>query len=100
MLLCFFLFKQKTAYEMRISDWSSDVCSSDLRRHGTVEIMLCHKGRQDISRAIIERMCGKERLVAQMTTAPYHGQVYTNPTTRRGDGNDIDVIIADRKSVV
>src|SRR3546814_7335205 len=27
--LCFF-FKQKTAYEMRISDWSSDVCSSDL----------------------------------------------------------------------
>src|SRR3546814_4794872 len=29
-LLCFFFFKQKTAYEMRISDWSSDVCSSDL----------------------------------------------------------------------
>src|SRR3546814_10850676 len=29
--LCFFFFKQKTAYEMRISDWSSDVCSSDLR---------------------------------------------------------------------
>src|SRR3546814_694687 len=28
--LCFFFFKQKTAYEMRISDWSSDVCSSDL----------------------------------------------------------------------
>src|SRR3546814_10813015 len=36
-LLCctypvFFFFKQKTAYEMRISDWSSDVCSSDLAR--------------------------------------------------------------------
>src|SRR3546814_19711835 len=30
----FFFFKQKTAYELRISDWSSDVCSSDL----TVEI--------------------------------------------------------------
>src|SRR3546814_3086540 len=28
-----FFFKQKTAYEMRISDWSSDVCSSDLLRH-------------------------------------------------------------------
>src|SRR3546814_8869425 len=27
----FFFFKQKTAYELRISDWSSDVCSSDLR---------------------------------------------------------------------
>src|SRR3546814_1167229 len=30
----FFFFKQKTAYEMRISDWSSDVCSSDLRGAG------------------------------------------------------------------
>src|SRR3546814_6504876 len=29
-LAFFFFFKQKTAYEMRISDWSSDVCSSDL----------------------------------------------------------------------
>src|SRR3546814_7342868 len=29
-MYCFFFFKQKTAYEMRISDWSSDVCSSDL----------------------------------------------------------------------
>src|SRR3546814_2364205 len=31
--LFFFFFKQKTAYEMRISDWSSDVCSSDLKMH-------------------------------------------------------------------
>src|SRR3546814_19171652 len=31
---CFFFFKQKTAYEMRISDWSSDVCSSDLPGKG------------------------------------------------------------------
>src|SRR3546814_1404154 len=30
-LLILFFFNQKTAYEMRISDWSSDVCSSDLR---------------------------------------------------------------------
>src|SRR3546814_16366907 len=30
-LMCVFFFKQKTAYEMRISDWSSDVCSSDLQ---------------------------------------------------------------------
>src|SRR3546814_19430163 len=45
----FFCFKQKTAYEMRISDWSSDVCSSDLvsdvlkllaeRRIGAVPVM-------------------------------------------------------------
>src|SRR3546814_5289706 len=30
LIFVFFFFKQKTAYEMRISDWSSDVCSSDL----------------------------------------------------------------------
>src|SRR3546814_1561931 len=34
-MMLFFFFKQKTAYEMRISDWSSDVCSSDLRLGGT-----------------------------------------------------------------
>src|SRR3546814_6029790 len=33
-LFFFFFFKQKTAYEMRISDWSSDVCSSDLFFYG------------------------------------------------------------------
>src|SRR3546814_4448224 len=35
---CFFFFKQKTAYEMRISDWSSDVCSSDLAAGGQERI--------------------------------------------------------------
>src|SRR3546814_10585440 len=33
-----FFFKQKTAYDMRISDWSSDVCSSDL--HGKLKILI------------------------------------------------------------
>src|SRR3546814_1259236 len=37
--LLFFFFKQKTAYEMRIRDWSSDVCSSDL-----LEEMLAERG--------------------------------------------------------
>src|SRR3546814_15658452 len=36
----FFFIKQKTAYEMRISDWSSDVCSSDLLRE------MIHRGRR------------------------------------------------------
>src|SRR3546814_5573259 len=36
-ILFFFFFKQKTAYELRISDWSSDVCSSDLQRWFAVE---------------------------------------------------------------
>src|SRR3546814_2396371 len=34
LVVLFFFFKQKTAYEMRISDWSSDVCSSDLDGQG------------------------------------------------------------------
>src|SRR3546814_4130217 len=38
---CVFFFKQKTAYEMRISDWSSDVCSSDLMRNLTDCINRC-----------------------------------------------------------
>src|SRR3546814_1576535 len=41
-LMLFFFFKQKTAYEMRISDWSSDVCSSDLDLLGA-----CRSRRHD-----------------------------------------------------
>src|SRR3546814_502385 len=42
MYASFFVFKQKTAYEMRISDWSSDVCSSDLEvgQHGQLHARL------------------------------------------------------------
>src|SRR3546814_7489323 len=36
MCIVVFFFKQKTAYEMRISDWSSDVCSSDLNIHRAI----------------------------------------------------------------
>src|SRR3546814_20456059 len=50
---CFFFFKQKTAYEMRISDWSSDVCSSDLclgrarPRHGPQTVWIGLRSRSD-----------------------------------------------------
>src|SRR3546814_1725376 len=50
MIYLFFFFKQKTAYEMRISDWSSDVCSSDLgRRRGARQprARLCARGSGD-----------------------------------------------------
>src|SRR3546814_5851231 len=46
---CFFLFKQKTEYEMRISDWSSGVCSSDLHhaaRLWQALIAQCEQGRE------------------------------------------------------
>src|SRR3546814_4522748 len=47
----FVFFKQKTAYEMRISDWSSDVCSSDLRGVAEVRKSAIHRGLQGTRRA-------------------------------------------------
>src|SRR3546814_10918163 len=45
--LFFFFFKQKTAYEMRISDWSSDVCSSDLEpRLSTLKAIAFGRGER------------------------------------------------------
>src|SRR3546814_6419457 len=44
LFIVFFFFKQKTSYEMRISDWSSDVCSSDLCR-GLLELGAEHEAR-------------------------------------------------------
>src|SRR3546814_10725353 len=41
-LVFYFFFKQKTAYEVRISDWSSDVCSSDLLGAGELDVVLQH----------------------------------------------------------
>src|SRR3546814_8853657 len=42
----FFFFKQKTAYEMRISDWSSDVCSSDLEYGIRIENLVLVEKRE------------------------------------------------------
>src|SRR3546814_14909 len=87
----FFLFKQKTAYEMRISDWSSDVCSSDLAgswtlmkstpvdrakaawlyaqfvTSKTVDVKKSHVGRSE------ERRVGKECVsTCRSRWSPYH----------------------------
>src|SRR3546814_9255276 len=54
MVVFFFFFKQKTAYEMRISDWSSDVCASDLgigRRGGKGGVALAGRGLLSRTRA-------------------------------------------------
>src|SRR3546814_17423449 len=52
-MVCFFFFKQKTAYEMRISDWSSDVCSSDLILHDFQDFP--HQLRIQGGRGLIEQ---------------------------------------------
>src|SRR3546814_5277428 len=74
----FFFFKQKTAYEMRISDWSSDVCSSDLqgravgvggvgrgedeRRRRGGRILITHEGAQPVDRRGRAELRGAEML--------------------------------------
>src|SRR3546814_7588755 len=52
-VLFFFFFKQKTAYELRISDWSSDVCSSDLFL--VRQISLTADGREIVRAAMIAK---------------------------------------------
>src|SRR3546814_731640 len=56
--MLFFFFKQKTAYEMRISDWSSDVCSSDLTpapAAGTAPAALAPTGEAEFSEELSQR---------------------------------------------
>src|SRR3546814_10910647 len=55
-LMCFFFFKQKTAYEMRISDWSSDVCSSDLIRTPFLKFLANEESRSLIDQ-VPEQSC-------------------------------------------
>src|SRR3546814_3995714 len=66
LVLVFFFFKQKTAYEMRISDWSSDVCSSDLR-YAEPFYRLLYGESDGVPGLTVERM--GDVVVAQATTA-------------------------------
>src|SRR3546814_8396177 len=97
LLFCFFFFKQKTAYEMRISDWSSDVCSSDLlalmaaqglqfittgqtalrelRSFGKENIWLCHMGQalldgsfEDFQRKVVAMEVASDGLWLRMNS--------------------------------
>src|SRR3546814_7327915 len=60
----FFFFKQKTAYELRISDWSSDVCSSDLP---------CDPRRSDGDSQRRRHTCHSQRVVLSHRQAPTRG---------------------------
>src|SRR3546814_2140789 len=95
-VICFFFFfKQKTAYEMRISDWSSDVCSSDLKKDTVIGSRIAEihngsslftgdagQGESNIRRYVIEkdlverseeRRVGKECVsTCRSRWSPYH----------------------------
>src|SRR3546814_2799044 len=69
MLSSVFFFKQKTAYEMRISDWSSDVCSSDLDKFGADDIQRDGFRRQNIG---VVQLADDQRTDAQRIAATDH----------------------------
>src|SRR3546814_10271544 len=58
----FFFFKQKTAYEMRISDWSSDVCSSDLLQATVAQGVQIQRAGEPV----LEAAAGMRRLVLEI----------------------------------
>src|SRR3546814_16728985 len=88
-LLCgVFFFKQKTAYEMRISDWSSDVCSSDLERDAG------NCGQYDEPGSHRAKSSGDTLTPRWPAAAPGRDTTVSSP--RRSQG----VTRADRKSVV
>src|SRR3546814_6617075 len=64
----FFFFKQKTAYEMRISDWSSDVCSSDLPERVVRRVAVCG-GAGDF---LLDRLAGSDADVYLTSDLRHH----------------------------
>src|SRR3546814_1175007 len=76
LVCCFFFFKQKTAYEMRISDWSSDVCSSDLWAPNTWKSptpLVREIGPCMLATRSEERRVGKECVsTCRSRWSPYH----------------------------
>src|SRR3546814_15144916 len=91
--LIFFFFKQKTAYEMRISDWSSDVCSSDLHHRSQLRRLgACPGGafqrwwsfRPDI--CLRQALGGCSQRVAINTIPPDLGRCPSSPPQFSTDG--------------
>src|SRR3546814_6228888 len=87
MCLCvFFFFKQKTAYEMRISDWSSDVCSSDLAvdsQSGSDVVVKFPKPAVLAEPAMREAFV-REALIGVRVASPFVGQVLAVGEERQG----------------
>src|SRR3546814_14612713 len=85
-MFCF--FKQKTAYEMRISDWSSDVCSSDLIGVGAERL------RRRFDRRLIARRERAQRMLDAVAKLPRH--LVGNVDRVLGDEIDADALRSDQ----
>src|SRR3546814_21172785 len=72
-----FFFKQKTAYEMRISDWSSDVCSSDLRLVTAIENIIADRPGQAVP--FLHKCMERPRDALTMQALVAHGPAHDLP---------------------
>src|SRR3546814_5465289 len=83
-MIVFFFFKQKTAYEMRISDWSSDVCSSDLcadpapggKRPGLRHAVVFHSYCRDAAKRLAYAAIGAVFVLPQRRRAAVEHEGY------------------------
>src|SRR3546814_1874160 len=92
--MLFFFFKQKTAYEMRISDWSSDVCSSDLVLSLGCQNAQISLLKEEISRRIPEydrplyfleqqQMGTEKKMLSKALKLTYTGMIRANEQKRK-----------------
>src|SRR3546814_8105959 len=94
--LFFFFFKQKTAYEMRISDWSSDVCSSDLVISLVLQVdeLLVFGLRRTIARQLGGRfVCAPVHPLGENTTLKRHDVGQSRPLARTHPLLKLDQIV-------
>src|SRR3546814_20921468 len=97
-----FFFKQKTAYEMRISDWSSDVCSSDLGRNTAIDGSTNIANLELVADTLDTSQCSFDAGAA-IPCADYLGfgdlsqavQYYILFTSRDPGGNELATVTAD-----
>ena len=71
MFICFFFFKQKTAYEIGTGDWSSDVCSSDLRSKIRIGNKLYFGENDELVAEVIDNTTSRGRTLRFLFDGPH-----------------------------
>src|SRR3546814_5634703 len=104
-----FFFKQKTAYEMRISDWSSDVCSSDLSQipnpqsliparvqplHRLAEVA-GHRQRQHVD-GVVDRPCDLDVVTGRGAAEYPRGDAVLVPRMADADAQEVELAVAEQ----